>query len=161
MLKMLVIACFSVWPGYQAKQLYSYSSTGGFFSQPLWILIVAGPLEVESTLQLTLCWGDQSEGNMQPIWQRGLTHGGGAPAFVACDALNRLPRILGVAGVEISLQCLLCLLAHRVQKLDPGCCDEAQSLWRCGRKNLLYPIAKHTWDLFHFIFLDVSWQEVG
>lgn len=54
---------------------------------------------------------------MQPIWQRGLTYGGGTPAFVACDALNRLPRILGVAGVEISLQCLLCLLAHRVQKL--------------------------------------------
>ncbi len=48
------------------------------------------------------------------MWQCGLTHNGGAPALVACDVLDCLPHIFGVAGVEVSLQSLLmsppCLL---------------------------------------------------
>ncbi len=41
------------------------------------------------------------------IWQSGLTHDVGAPAFVACTSLDCFPHIFGDVGVEVSLQSLL------------------------------------------------------
>lgn len=33
--------------------------SAGFFSHPLWILLLVGPLEVDQRSQLSLCWEDQ------------------------------------------------------------------------------------------------------
>lgn len=51
--------------------------------------------------------------------------------------------------------------AHSVQWLDPGCCDVARSLWRCGQ---WFPAAKWTWVLFHpfyFLWPDISQKKAG
>lgn len=46
---------------YQAQQLYSYWLWTEFFWHPLRILRVEAILEAEWTLQVSLCWCDQSE----------------------------------------------------------------------------------------------------
>ncbi len=65
---------------YQAEQLYSYSLPAGFSSHLLWILTVAGPLEVWSWLFVEEI--KASIKCLRLIWQHDLKHDNGAPVFV-------------------------------------------------------------------------------
>lgn len=62
-----------------------------------------GPLQMENTLQLTLCRGDKSKYRMFYAPSCCVEDDGSAPALVTSDVLERLQHIFGVVGVEVSL----------------------------------------------------------
>ena len=86
---------------YLDQQCYLYSLSAGFFSHLLWWLTAGwGRLhswvfveEIRASVKCVLL-----------ILQCGVTHDGGAPAFVACNILNLLPPIFSAVGVEVPLQ---------------------------------------------------------
>ncbi len=57
------------------------------------------------------------------IWQCGLTHDGGAPAFVACDDMNCPPHIFGVVGLSpVSLDVFALSLSYQLSITLWWCC---------------------------------------
>ena len=101
----------STWPGILSgpAALFIFALRR-ILSHPLWLLTVAGPLEAEWNLLLSLCCGVLREHKMCSAhlvtWLHRLW---GSPALVACDILNHLPNILSTVGVEVPLHSLLML----------------------------------------------------
>lgn len=81
------------------------------------------------------------------IRRHGLTRDGGAPAFVACDNMNRPPRISSAVGVEVSLQPLLISPLSLLGASSQSFSDGVAHFWRLS----VNPSIRNFWILSMFL----------